>query len=859
MPESTADLADLSAAVLSATLDESADCIKVLDLDARLLSMNTGGQKTMEIEDFDVCRNLLWPEFWHGEDRLRVETALNLARSGERSTFEGQATTFRGTPRWWTVKVAPIFGAQGEVRRLLAVSRDITAQKQAELALSELNASLELQVAARTRELLAEQRRADLLAGLGDALQQAGTPSEVAERALALLGPVLGARSMLLIRLEGEQLLFPTVWGDTPAPILAFMTRPGLKLREAPLLQRSALTAEGVYLKNYLSDPETLRSFPDLAVGTEPIRTPDGQLAGFLVVWRPVSPWQPGERALMGRAAATLSLALERAKATARLEGQARSQDAFLAFTEAVGTQTDVLLLARQAIEVLLTFFPESQASFLARQDDRWEARAWSHDLGAQAGEQQVAGLFGSQPVAGRQVEAGQAVFVDRQNDGADRLFSGLAQAAFPLLVGGEVQWLLSICLQARVWVERDRAVVRAVGRGLNLALERAEGVKQLSARNQDLRRERTFLRSVLASLTEGVVACDEHGRLTLFNEAARHFHGLEASSLPPEEWAGHYDLYGGDGLTPLSTEQVPLFRAWQGEQLSEVEMVIRPKGGEARQLLASGQPMFAPDGQRLGAVVTMRDVTARMAAEHRLDTSHRELQQRNAELQAANEELAAFTYSASHDLRTPVRHVQSFAQLARRALAEDSPAQVARHLGFIEQAAQRMTTLIDAVVQLSGSTRADLRPGRVDLNVVLEGVRLELEQDLGTRRVRWEIGTLPLVWGDEALLRQALFNLLENALKFSRTRDQSVIEVWSEELPGSWNVFVRDNGVGFESRYGERLFGVFQRLHTDREFEGTGMGLATVRRIVLRHGGRVSASSPGEGATFGFTLPRGS
>lgn len=133
----------LEQTVLNTIVQESADCIKVLDLDARLLSMNTGGQRTMEIDDFSVCQNMLWPDFWTGADRLKVETALDRARLGERSTFEGQTATFKGSPKWWDVQVSPVRNQDGVVCQLLAVSRDITARKQAELALSALNTDLE--------------------------------------------------------------------------------------------------------------------------------------------------------------------------------------------------------------------------------------------------------------------------------------------------------------------------------------------------------------------------------------------------------------------------------------------------------------------------------------------------------------------------------------------------------------------------------------------------------------------------------------------------------------------------------------------------------------------------------------------
>ena len=717
--------------VLNTIAEESADCIKVLDLGARLLSMNTGGMLTMEIDNFTVCRGLLWPDFWHGEDRVKVETALERARAGQRSVFEGQSSTFKGTPRWWEVRVAPVLGSGGAVEQLLAVSRDITERKRAELALAELNVSLEAQVAARTRQI----------------------------------------------------------------------------------------------------------------------------------------------------------------------ESQARAQDAFVTFTEAVGSETDELALTLQAIEVLLLHFPADSAGYYLRSTEASGIEA-SGSIGEARGDengdvwrmQASSGTFPSgyrppetlaadHPLVAPVLQTGQPVFIGDWSATPGRLNTAQtfgAVASVPLLIAGTVRGMLMVGLRhTKSWSERDQALARAVGRGLNLALERADSLVQLGERsrelerlNLDLGRERSFLSTVLENLSEGVVACDELGRLTLFNNATRIFHGLDVSPLLPGEWAGHYDLYEGDGVTPMVTERVPLYRALQGERLREVEMVIRPRGGQtegaqatgaqARQLLASGQPMFTPGGQPLGAVMTMRDVTARNTAKQRLQVTVEQLQRSNAELSAANEELEAFAYSASHDLRTPVRHVQSFSELARRSLSGAPNEGAERYLGYVEQAAQRMSSLIDALLSLSRSSRQELTPAPVDLELLLRRARRDMQSELAGREVQWQTSALPVVVGDQALLQQVMNNLLANAVKFSRIRQQAVIEVWSEEDAAAWTVFVRDNGAGFDPRYRERLFGVFQRLHTEREFEGTGVGLATVRRIVLRHGGNVSASSvPGEGATFGFTLPK--
>ena len=889
-------------AVLKTIAEESADCIKLLDLDARLLSMNAGGMLSLEIDDFTVCRNLLWPDFWHGEDRVKVEAALDRARAGQRSVFEGQSATFKGTPRWWEVRLAPVLGSGGAVEQLIAVSRDVTERKRAEQALAEMNAGLEAQVAARTLQTESQARAQDAFVAFTEAVG-----SETDDLALALQ-----AIEVLLLHFPEDSAGFyfrtssevrgpgSARSGETSGDVWQVQagsgTFPGgfrppeTLAADHPLIAPVLQTGQPVFIGDWSATPGRLNTEQNFgAVASVPLVIA-GEVRGMLIFGlRHTISWSERDQALLRAVSRGLTLALERSERVQQVEETARAQDAFVALTEAVGTQTDVLALAQQAIEVLQAHLPGADASFQVLEDGLWKAKAWNHDLPESVAQLIRAGVPGTHPVIAQMMLSRQPVFIDRwltlpgqpvaSPEHTVSPEHSRAVAAYPLTLHGETAWMLSVGLsQTRTWQKRDQALVRAVGRALNLALERADSLGQLGERsrelerlNSDLGREQAFLSTVLENLSEGVVACDEHGRLTLFNTATRTFHGLDASPLPPEEWAGHYDLYEADGVTPLATGQVPLYRAWRGERLRDVEFVIRPKGGQTgegeaqgaertqpRTLLASGQPMFTPGGQPLGAVVTMRDVTARRTAEQRLQVTVQQLQRSNAELSAANEELEAFAYSASHDLRTPVRHVQSFSELARKALSGAPNEGAERYLGHVEQAAQRMSLLIDALLSLSRSSRQDLTPAPVDLELLLRRARKDMQGELVGREVQWRTRALPVVVGDQALLQQVMNNLLANAVKFSRTREQALIEVWCEEDAAAWTVYVRDNGAGFDPKYRERLFGVFQRLHTEREFEGTGVGLATVRRIVLRHGGNVSASSvPGEGATFGFTLPK--
>ena len=235
------------------------------------------------------------------------------------------------------------------------------------------------------------------------------------------------------------------------------------------------------------------------------------------------------------------------------------------------------------------------------------------------------------------------------------------------------------------------------------------------------------------------------------------------------------------------------------------------------------------------------------------------ELRKINDDLQAVNRELEAFAYSVSHDLRAPLRHISGFAELLQKhsdSVLDDK----GRHqITKILDAATRMDNLVDDLLDFSRIGRAETQNSAINLEQIVKSVVAEIAPDLRGRNIAWRIGTLPLGYGDPSLLRLVFSNLISNAVKFTRGREQALIEIGLlEDTPEDVVVFVRDNGVGFDMKYKDKLFGVFQRLHSQEEFEGTGIGLATVQRIVHRHGGRVSAEgSIDHGATFYVALPK--
>ena len=241
------------------------------------------------------------------------------------------------------------------------------------------------------------------------------------------------------------------------------------------------------------------------------------------------------------------------------------------------------------------------------------------------------------------------------------------------------------------------------------------------------------------------------------------------------------------------------------------------------------------------------------------LEVTNKGLEDANRELQAANKELEAFSYSVSHDLRTPLRSIDGFSQILLKNHAEDLDEQGRDYLGRVGRASQRMGELIDDLLGLSRVTRAELEHKVVDLSALAKGVAAELQRSQPERRVRFEINEGLVAEGDAKLLRVVLENLLGNAWKFTGKKGEGArIEFGAERRAEGQVYYVRDDGAGFEMAYADKLFGAFQRLHGANEFEGTGIGLATVRRVVERHGGRVWAEGEvGEGATFYFTLPK--
>ncbi|HUN68673.1 MAG TPA: ATP-binding protein [Burkholderiales bacterium] len=338
------------------------------------------------------------------------------------------------------------------------------------------------------------------------------------------------------------------------------------------------------------------------------------------------------------------------------------------------------------------------------------------------------------------------------------------------------------------------------------------------------------------------------------------HGPGLKDIGLRPEDLIGRRSSEVSPNwelVTPSRRE----FDALRAQRLPYHDILTRFRmpDGSYRYLSLWGQPRFSEDGRFLGYRGVTQDVTARITLEQEVrllnETLERRVAARTVELEQANKELESFSYSVSHDLRAPLRAIAGFSAIVRKDFAGALPEQAQKRLQRIEQNALQMGRLIDNLLELARIGRASVTRAYVDMQALANESAQEFTQQANPR-VQLEIGHLPPAVGDAVLLRQLWRNLVGNAVKFSRNAAEPRVEIGFEDSSIGAAYYVRDNGVGFDMQLAGNLFGAFQRLHAPAEFEGTGVGLAIVRRVVERHGGQVRAEAePGKGATFRFRL----
>ena len=694
------------------------------------------------------------------------------------------------------------------------------------------------------------------------------------------------------------------LWSDDASPELIAEMTAGLPL-ETPLFAEVSRTGQAVFTEAWNAEREQVRLSEEYgAAAGYPFGTASAVHSLLSIGLRDNRAWSAADRAVVRAVGRSLSLALERTETARQVmlqnaELQARTQalEAFADLSRGLTLTTDPLLLIGRAQEVVMSMLADGAALYMVPEGELWYCRAQHGTLHSPELQAVIdAGMPGT-PNLLIPWTTGQPHFqnvFDRADAHLPPLVGHISAAVtWPLRVEGQITGILSFVLfEQRHWSSVDRAVLETTVQSLELALDRAAKTRKLEEERTALEAFTRFTRAV-GSETE-VQALVQHAT-TLLEETGSvdvSYFEREGELFILKAWSATFpaDLVARslEGYTldqpsfkrVMRERQVIFEENWDAGQqgIPATAMygaaALQPffQDGEVTGVLSIGsrtlsrwserdKGIFQAVGQSLDLALDRarqtRTVTAQRDA---LDVRTQELAARTRQLEDSTQELQAFSYSVSHDLRTPVRHMLGFLGLARKTLDGHLDERSAHYLDVVEQAGTQMNTLIDALLHLSRAAQQTLRPSAIDLNQLMARIQAALLPDLLSRNVQWEMPVLPQVWGDRDALTQVLTQLTENALKFTRTRDPAIIRVWAEDQGETWKVAVQDNGLGFDPRYGDRLFNLFQRLHTEKEVSGTGVGLASVRRLILKHGGQVFAEGQvGQGATFGFTLPKSS
>lgn len=802
-PHNPQAAAAMQAALNRQWIASSVDSICVLDMQGHVLQATAHGQTLTAPDGFLQNQSNRWLDWWHADSHATVQAALARSSEGADSRFVAQGHAVNGVASWWDTAVSPITDAQGTACMLLAVSRDVTELHHQDQAMRRFNAELEQRVQTRTNEL------AEANARLQCTLLEAQLLYEHAPCGYHSLDQ--DGRFVLINQTELNWL------GYTREQVINHMRLPDLLLpAQAPLI---AARLE-----------QLRRGLAAKPIEVELVRR-DG--SHFLVLLSSTAVMDD-----MGHFVRTNSTMVDISARKAAELALRESQYFLQTIADNVPglvAYLDTDLRFRFANAEQRRVYSERQSSLLGTHiRDCMHTDTWAI----------------AEPLLRTALDGKTQQFEAWQHTGeCDSQY--VSTTYLPDLQDGVVR---GIFVQVMDITERRLTEERA--RQLNEELE-----KRVRERSVELLESEQRYRLMVDNLREYCIYfMNADGVITDWSDSAQRMEGYSPTEMLGQPYASAFGATTRDPNEP-SAEHMLRLVASRGQQ--QIHQWNTRKDGSrywAHSLLIA---LRDDDGELRGFAKINRDMTDAKRLDDLLHNLNNELEtrvtERTEQLLEANKDLESFSYSVSHDLRSPLRHISSFVSLLEEHLLGQLDDLGARYLGTISSSAKHMSQLIDGLLKFSRLGRGAMEHCVVDLNQLVGAVVTQLAHDTEGRVVEWVLAPdLPRVSGDALLLREVWANLLGNAYKYSRPREHTRIEVgWTTDAATGHTFFVRDNGVGFDPKYSDKLFGVFQRLHRATEFEGTGIGLALTRRIVERHGGRIWADSQlGQGSVFYFLIP---
>ncbi len=390
----------------------------------------------------------------------------------------------------------------------------------------------------------------------------------------------------------------------------------------------------------------------------------------------------------------------------------------------------------------------------------------------------------------------------------------------------------------------------------LNLTEDLSVEIKEREKTAKELEESEEKHRLLFENAGVGICYLNPEGKIILLNHAAAKIFGVELLDI-------------------INTSLTKILPFQQGERAGDIiDKTIKNRrrhtveeslfvGKNKKNLLSIYNPVIDSEGEVIGTQVIYQDITELKRAEEKIKKLNESLEERvrdrTAQLESANRELESFSYSVSHDLRAPLRHINGFIEILQEKHISQLDEKGIRYLKIISDSATKMGVLIDELLDFSRTGRKELKKKAFDPNKIIDTVRNELSGEIERRDITWKIDDLPEIYADPNMLKLVFQNLIHNSLKYTRKKDRAIIQIgYHKSHKNEIEIFIKDNGVGFDMQYADKLFGIFQRLHRADEFEGTGIGLANTKRIISRHNGRIWGEAElNKGATFYFTLPK--